>query len=93
MHNEYSIDNLQLLSLSILNCSSDGCKMLLYLMEIVYDLSPGGLFLPVPHPSQLCPPPILNAFLFNFCKHILPFLCAQYGSYYWVTTQSTQLLL
>jgi len=52
MHNKYSIDNFQLLSLGILNCASDACKIHLYLIHIVYDLSPGELF-----PLFVCPPP------------------------------------
>lgn len=33
-------------------------------------------------------PPLLTAFLFKFCKHILPFLCAQYGNYYSISSLS-----
>lgn len=83
MHNKYSIDNLQLLSLSILNCLSDACKLQLYPMDTVYGLSPGELF---PASLSVPPTPILNAFLYKFCKRILPFLCAQCSNYYSISS-------
>lgn len=83
MHNKYSIDDLQLLSLSILNCLSDACKIQLYPMDTVYDLSPGELF---PASLSVPPTPILNAFLYKFCKCILPFLCAQCSNYYSISS-------